>query len=557
MALSTTLRNICIKCLLWGICCGTEAAAQSIWINEFQYGAANNAIEVALPIGASTSDIEIILYDGRNGKSYAKHPLSTFQPGVAVGSYVLYHKAVATVQSELPSGVALMQNAGVAHFISYGGSFYAIDDAAAGLSSDNINLPSGLPSGQSFQRSGTPNAPIWVIASATPGAVNAGQTLPAPMLSATLRDAAMQQPAKPGDTITYTFTLRNAGTGDATAMNLNRSGDPNTSFVPGSFKSTPVALPKAVLSVLEGTATTITLQGLDPDGDQLAFSILQLPQHGTLSDMVSLSNTTTTVRYDPQSGFSGLDHFTFVVQDDDNNRDTASVNIQILPVNQPPSFSPGTDVTLLEDAGSIIIENWATNISAGPPNEQWQALEFSILENSNLGLFEQVPSLAADGTLQFSAKADSNGMAQLIIQLSDNGSTTNGGVDTSMRYALIINVLPVNDAPSFMPGNDIQIPYDDMPQVFENWATNILAGPPDEALQVLQFLVEVAENEALFAEAPSIDSSGTLRFRLAETASGNARISVQLKDDGGTDNGGVDASEVMQFQIIIKEAENE
>src|SRR5947209_18550024 len=43
--------------------------------------------------------------------------------------------------------------------------------------------------------------------------------------------------AEPGQTITYTVTVSNTGTGDATAVQFNDSVDTNTSLVPGSVNT--------------------------------------------------------------------------------------------------------------------------------------------------------------------------------------------------------------------------------------------------------------------------------------------------------------------------------
>ena len=43
--------------------------------------------------------------------------------------------------------------------------------------------------------------------------------------------------------------------------------------------------------------------------------------------------------------------------------------LTINPVNDAPSFTKGADQTTNEDAGAQTVNNWATNISAGPPDE--------------------------------------------------------------------------------------------------------------------------------------------------------------------------------------------
>src|SRR5207249_2124702 len=49
-----------------------------------------------------------------------------------------------------------------------------------------------------------------------------------------------------------------------------------------------------------------------------------------------------------------------------DNSNAATLDITVRAVNDPPSFTAGSDPTVLEDAGAQSIA-WATNISAGPP----------------------------------------------------------------------------------------------------------------------------------------------------------------------------------------------
>ncbi|MBD1853775.1 FG-GAP-like repeat-containing protein [Leptolyngbya sp. ST-U4] len=102
-----------------------------------------------------------------------------------------------------------------------------------------------------------------------------------------------------------------------------------------------------------------------------------------------------------------------------------------------------------------------------------------------------------------------------------------------------INITGVNDAPIFTKGQDIVINADAPAQSID-WATNISA---IEAGQTLTFVV-TTDNDALFATKPAIDpATGKLTYTLAGAVVGVANITVTLKDNGGTANGGVDATQ--------------
>src|SRR6059036_248711 len=87
-------------------------------------------------------------------------------------------------------------------------------------------------------------------------------------------------------------------------------------------------------------------------------------------------------------------------------------------------------------------------------------------------------------------------------------------------------------------------------QAIANWATTMSAGPADESGQTLNFIV-TNNNAALFAVAPLIAANGTLTYTPAANANGSATVTVQLHDNGGTANGGVDTSAPQTFMITV------
>lgn len=396
-------------------------------------------------------------------------------------------------------------------------------------------------------------ATFFILASLPSGIVlaqNIGQIIFLPAIQMTLSDQTQIIPAKPGDTITYTLVIENQGTERANNITLDRTGDDNTELIPGTFQSTPVAIPAQILTVLEDVATTIELRGVDPDGDFLTFIIVENAEHADLTNLTSQSEVIATIDYLAEADFNGADQFLFAVSDDDGNQDTSLVEIMVQPVNDAPSFMAGDEVIVSEDAG---LQNlvWATSIEAGAANEAAQLLQFNILNNDNPDLFAVAPVIAADGTLSFEAMANVSGSAVLEVQLQDDGGTANGGTDISAIQPLTITVQPVNDAPSFTTGADISVETTTDAQTFMNWATEISPGADDEISQVLTFIIENIDNPELFAVAPVLASDGTLTFTAAEDAVGTATITIKLQDDGGKANGGVDTSDTQSFTIIL------
>ena len=88
-------------------------------------------------------------------------------------------------------------------------------------------------------------------------------------------------------------------------------------------------------------------------------------------------------------------------------------------------------------------------------------------------------------------------------------------------------------------------------QTVSGWATAIIAGP-GEAGQVLTFEITDNTNAALFSAGPAVcGTTGDLTYTPAANANGTATITLRLTDDGGTANGGVDASPTQTFVITV------
>ena len=133
------------------------------------------------------------------------------------------------------------------------------------------------------------------------------------------------------------------------------------------------------------------------------------------------------------------------------------------------------------------------------------------------------------------------------ISATPNGGTTSFSLGTDTA-SLVIN--PVNDVPSFTVGTSRSVAEDAGAQSFTGQATAISTGPANESTQVVDFIV-TNNNNALFSTQPAVSSTGVLTFTPAADATGSATVSVQIHDNGGTANGGVDTSAAQTFTITV------
>jgi VCBS repeat-containing protein len=206
----------------------------------------------------------------------------------------------------------------------------------------------------------------------------------------------------------------------------------------------PSASPDGPYTTNEDTPLNVSAPGVlgndsDPNGDPLKAVNPTQPMHGSVT-----LNENGSFSYTPNSNYNGSDSFTYTAYDGNQNSSPATVNITVNPVNDPPSFSlAGTNVNATAPLQSVTVPNWATNISAGPPNEAGQTLSFTVtVPVDDQGAFVQQPAIdATTGTLTFQTGLQI-ATVEVTVTLKDNGGTANGGDDTSSSQQFTITIGP-------------------------------------------------------------------------------------------------------------------
>ena len=270
----------------------------------------------------------------------------------------------------------------------------------------------------------------------------------------------------------------------------------------------------------------------------------------------AIASALTNVTYQGVKDYNGADTITVTINDQGATGAggalsvSRSLDITVNPINDAPTFTLRTNsLTVNEDSGAQTA-SLATNIFAGAVDEQaQQTLTFNIDSNSNTGLFSVQPTISSTGDLTYTPAPNAFGSAIVVASLDDGGDNTPPNVSTSTPKTFTINVLPVNDAPSFsLLGSNLTVD-EDAPPTPILWATGITAGPGET--QTVNFLVS-NNNAQLFSVAPTITPSGTLNYTLAANANGTALVTVQLKDNGGVARGGIDTSAPQTFSITTR-----
>ena len=175
------------------------------------------------------------------------------------------------------------------------------------------------------------------------------------------------------------------------------------------------------VTVAEDGSEAITLVGSDIDGDTLSFRILQIPSHG------SLTGTSPTFTYQPEANYHGEDSFTFVASDGVLDSSSASVTIQVTPVNDPPTATSQT---------IVLEEDTPKGITLSGVDLDGDTLTFLVTQGPLHGsLTGQPPSLT------YTPEANYHGADIFTFKVSD------GNLD-SEEAEISLDVSSKNDAPT-------------------------------------------------------------------------------------------------------------
>jgi hypothetical protein len=279
------------------------------------------------------------------------------------------------------------------------------------------------------------------------------------------------------------------------------------------------------------------------------------------AQLVEADDSETAIRFVPNPGFTGVAQFQFRTWDQTEGENSSFADTtnaggtsayglelslaiqQVLPEKAAPTFTPGSDQVVNEDAGVVVVPGWASSIHGDNYGDP-VLFQVEVTEDSSTDAavtapvlqFTQLPQISSDGTLSFQAAPDSFGTALFVV------SALSGSTGSVQQFPLRITVRPVNDAPTLTVGPNIVLSASSGPLRLTGWASNITAGPANESSQTLSVSVTTT-NSQLFTVQPALDlATGALTFTPSPTASGTAVGSFTLKDNGGRDNGGQDTT---------------
>ncbi|MBW4442205.1 MAG: DUF4347 domain-containing protein [Plectolyngbya sp. WJT66-NPBG17] len=198
------------------------------------------------------------------------------------------------------------------------------------------------------------------------------------------------------------------------------------------------------------------------------------------------------------------------------------------------------------DAATEGIWRWMTGPEGGRPF--WSATS-GVLNGSYINWNSGEPNNW--GGNEDHAEIISPGSWNDILETTGRGYIVEyGGGDVQQTGNVAVNVIRVNDAPSFTAVNQrTRLGQQVIP--LSLWTRNFNLGP-EETDQSIDNFIFTNSNPGMFTEF-RFESDGTLVFTASNAllTPTTATINVRVRDDGGTANGGINESTIQTFTITV------
>lgn len=301
---------------------------------------------------------------------------------------------------------------------------------------------------------------------------------------------------------------------------------------PSFVKGKDVATDENVAFTQAGWASSIKAGiGSDDDTD-LVFTVTPLnPDLFATDGAPAIDPTTGTLTFTPLADTAGSTQVTVTLSDGTYTTTAVTFTITINAVNESPAYTPGSDITVNEDAGAVTVTGWATAISKGlGVDDDADTLTFSLIAAVPT-LFSTQPAIdAATGTLTFTTATSAIGSTSVTVTLSD-------GVNTTPVRTFSITINPVDEPPSARFGGNIAIDQRRGGYGALAWLKSISPGTgADDVAQTVTCKLTV-DNPGLFTTngAPVIDlATGNLTFIPKDDITGSTNVTLVLSDGNTT-----------------------
>lgn len=180
------------------------------------------------------------------------------------------------------------------------------------------------------------------------------------------------------------------------------------------------------------------------DGVNLTVSVAGA-QHGQLTRAYDADAREDVVTFTPDKDYYGAAGFDYTVSDRQGGRSTAQVRIDLQSINDLPQ-AVVRNFQMNEDSTQPLRIRASQLVAGITDVEDGTKLTVSVSQAANGSVKKVYDAALKEDVYEFTSAADYNGLAGFMYQVSD----TQG---SGSQAAVQIQVLPVNDAPTFKTGS--------------------------------------------------------------------------------------------------------
>jgi hypothetical protein len=276
-------------------------------------------------------------------------------------------------------------------------------------------------------------------------------------------------------------------------------------------------------------ARELTANDSDADNDTLSVTSVGTATNGTVAFAGGIVTFIPAInRNSPSTAFS----FRYTISDGKGGTATATVNVTVNPINDAPSFTLASILPPVPvNAGAQLVAGFATNISAGPPDEAGQSLVFNLTVVATTGglSFSAAPAInAATGALTYTAAPNTSGTAIVTATLVDNGSGVAPNVNTSAAGVFTIRVGVANNPP--VARNDNYATIEDVALTIPAPGVRANDIDPDGSPLVAALVTGPANGTLIF------NADGSFKYTPAANFFGSVSFTYRVSDGGLNSN---------------------
>ncbi len=294
----------------------------------------------------------------------------------------------------------------------------------------------------------------------------------------------------------------------------------------------------------------------DPDNDTLSMTAVSNAKNGT----VSLADGVVT--FTPNANFSGIAQFDYTISDGHGGTNTATVYVDVTPINDAPVLAAETKTTLEDTTLTVSAANGLLATDSDVDGDKLTVTQFSVNFGGTTYTFaagQTTPAssfgqlrINADGSYTFVPGANFNGALATVTYTVSDGTTTR-------TSTLDLSVTPVNDAPTSAAGSasiseggthvfttaDFAFHTVDSGDALAN--VIVTAAPATGSGTLTLNGVAVTAGQAVTA---ADIAAGKLVYTPGATNT-EADFAFKVQDNGGTANGGQDTSGEYHFSLSV------